>query len=235
MKRALPLVLALAPGVVRAQPAGRCEGDACEADPTPRPWIFSDDCRDTSDVVGYHRCAHFGQWDASDRDPELALEIGFGLRHIVAPRPIVTDATARVAGGSPPMADIETTELRATRAWGSLYLGGELSIGDLSHHTYPYGGFIQGGGVLGVVEPLGPIDLAAEALVAGRSIRLATNINRLAPAATEAVVEARVRMAWWLVPWMTITGEAGAGVLDRSEWVAVIGVGIHTRTFGGRR
>ena len=116
-----------------------------------------------------------------------------------------------------------------------MYIAGELSIGDLSGHTYPYGAFIQGGGVLGIAEPLGPIDLGAEALVAGRSIRLTTNINRLAPAATEAVIEARLRAAWWLAPWMTVTAEIGSGVLDRSEWVAVIGVGVHTRTFGGRR
>ena len=237
MKRALAVTLLLAPSLSSAEPGGRCEADMCEADAGPRPWILTDGCRETTDVVGYRHCTEFAQWDATARDPELALEIGFGLRHIVAPRPVVTDAMTipRVASSSTPMADIATTELRVTRAWQWLYVGGELSIGDLTRHTYPYGAFVQGGGLFGLVDSMGPFDVGAEALVAGRSIRLTTNINRLAPAATEAVIEARVRGAWWMTPWMTITAEAGAGVLDRSEWLAVVGVGVNTRSFGGRR
>jgi len=149
---------------------------------------------------------------------------------------VVTDVIApRVADTGTPMADIVTTELRVTTAWDSLYFGGELTIGDLSHHTYPYGAFVQGGGVVGFAAAVGPLDLGAEAAVDGRSTRLTTNINKRAPADTEAVIEARVRAALWLTPWMTVTAEAGSGVLDRSEWVAAVGVGIHTRAFGGRR
>lgn len=222
-----------------AEPRGRCAGGTCDVNDGPRPWVLTDDCQETSDVVGHQRCGHYGNWDAEARDPELALEIGFGLRHIVAPRPVVTDSTpssvARTVGGSRPMADIVTTELRFTTAVRSFYLGGELAIGDLSHATYPYGAFVQGGGVFGLADALGPFDVAAEALFAGRSIRLTTNINRLAPASTDPVIELRARAAYWVTPWFTVTAEAGSGVLDPSEWVAAIGVGVHTRAFGGRR
>jgi hypothetical protein len=230
----------IAPGLVRAEPGGRCEGGTCDVDQGPRPWVLTDDCQETSDVVGHRRCGQFAQWSAEERDPDLFLELGVGVRHVMAPRPVVTDqptSSARTTTGPAPtpLADIVTSELRLGRAFGAFYAAGELVTGDLTGKAYTYGAFIQGGGVFGVEEPLGPFDVGAEAMVGGRSVRLATNINLLAPADTGWVVEARAHAALWLTPWITLGAEVGAGVIDRSEWVGAIMLGVHTRAYGGRR
>jgi hypothetical protein len=233
------MAVVLAPLPAHADWGGRCEAGICDVDQGPHPWLLDDACRDESDVVGHRRCEQFAEWSATNRDPELTFAGGVAFRHIYAPPPVVIDPVSHVArtvaASSRPMADIASSEFRFLGGWRSLYFGGELSVGDLTGKTYPYGAFIQSGGVTGVAVALGPFDLAAEAMVGGRSVRLTTNINRLAPAFTEVVIEARARAALWVTPWITLEAEIGAGVLDRSEWVAAAMVGLHTRAFGGRR
>jgi hypothetical protein len=57
----------------------------------------------------------------------------------------------------------------------------------------------------------------------------------MAPAVTSAVIEVRARGEAWLTPWLTVAAEIGAGVLDRSEWLALVEAGFHTRAFGAKR
>lgn len=233
MKRVVAFVL-LACASAAAEPGGRCEGGACDVDDGPRPWILTDSCHEEHDVVGYRRCPGFG-WSHGEDAVDVAVEAGLGWRHVVAPAVPGTMVT-RTASGSTPLADIATSEFRITVGLGGFYGGLELSVGDLTRRTYSYGAFVQGGAVGGVQIPLGPIVLGGELVGGGRSERLTHNINNnKAPAVRSGVVEARVRVGMWVTPWLTVTGAVGAGVLDRNERMATLGVAFHSRSFAGQR
>jgi len=60
VRRVLAIAIALAPATGRAEPRGPCEADACEGVAPKRPWVLTDDCRDTSDVLGYRNCPGYG-------------------------------------------------------------------------------------------------------------------------------------------------------------------------------
>ena len=232
--KGLVLSVLLVSTVAAAEPGGRCEGGVCDVDNGPRPWILTDSCHEDHDVVGYRRCPGFG-WAAGARGPDISVEAGVGWRHVVAPAvPAMT--TARTASGSAPLADIATSEFRIAVGLRGFYGGLELAVGDLTRRTYSYGAFVQGGVVGGVQIPLGPFVIGAEVQGGGRSERLTHNINNnMAPAVTSAVVEARVRVGIWVTPWLMIDGAIGAGVLDRRERLATLGLAFHSRSYAGER
>jgi hypothetical protein len=49
------------------------------------------------------------------------------------------------------------------------------------------------------------------------------------------VVEARARAEVWLLPWITAGATLGANVTALDDWMAGLYLGVHNRTFGGRR
>ena len=57
-----------------------------------------------------------------------------------------------------------------------------------------------------------------------------TSVRALAPAA-----EARARGELWLGPWLTAGVMVGASILERSNWVGGLYLGVHSRAFGGVR
>ena len=233
MKRVVVLVLLVCASAA-AEPGGRCEGGVCDVDDGPRPWILTDSCQEKHDVVGYRTCPGFG-WSRDENEPDITVEPSLGWRHVVAPA-VPGTMVARSASGSSPLADIATSELRITVGLAGFYGGLELAVGDLTRKTYSFGAFVQGGAVAGVQVPLGPFVVGGELVGEGRSERLTHNINdNKAPAVTSGVVEARVRVAVWVTPWLTINGAVGAGVLDRSERVATLGVAFHSRSYAGQR
>lgn len=230
----LAAAVLLVSAVAAAEPGGRCEGGVCDVDQGPRPWVLTDSCHEDHDVVGYRRCPDLG-WGRGQDEPDVAVEAGLGWRHVVAP-PVPAMTATRTASGADPLADIATTELRITVGLRGFYGGVELSIGDLTRRTYSYGAFVQGGAVGGVQVPLGPLVLGAELAGDGRSERLTHNINNnKAPAVTSGVVEARARVGVWVTPWLTIDGAVGAGILDRHERMATLGIAFHSRSYAGQR
>jgi len=218
-----------------AQPSPPCEADTCLADPPKRPWVLSDDCRDENDVVGYRHCATFGQWGSPAREIQLVLGAGIGIRRATAASAPVASRTV-VDGGRTPGSDvIATSDFRVTAAKRGFYGGIEVEIGDLTRRAYHYGGFLQGGALLGVEAPVGPFELGVEALVAGRSTRRGSVDHPATPPDLAPVVEVRARVDVWLSPWLTMGGVLGSGLLDRSEWIGAVVVGFHSRAFGGER
>jgi hypothetical protein len=72
--------------------------------------------------------------------------------------------------------------------------------------------------------------------VAGRHLRGAVDDTHAGSASViEPVIEVRARVEVWISPWLTLGGELGAGVLQRSEWVGLVDLGFHARAFGGQR
>jgi len=49
------------------------------------------------------------------------------------------------------------------------------------------------------------------------------------------VVEARARADVWLGPWLTLGATLGANVLAKSDWMAGLYLGLHSRAYGGSR
>jgi len=222
----LAAALLLISSIASAEPAAIDDG--------VRPWVLTDSCHEDHDVVGYRSCPEIG-WSHGQDEPDIAVEGGVGLRHVVAPS-VPGMTTARSASGSDPLADIATSDFRLTVGGASFYGGLELSVGDLTRHTYPFGAFVEGGVVGGVQIPLGPLVVAGELLGGGRSERLTHNINNnQAPAVTSGVVEARVRIGLWLTPWLTATCAIGSGILDRRERVVTLGFAFHSRSYAGQR
>ncbi len=224
-----------ASSVAAAQPEAPCAADSCLADPPRRPWVLSDDCRDTTDVVGYQHCARFGEWSAAATDTQLVFEVGLGLRRITALR-IDRNASARTSVPDAPgdVSDvIATSSFRVTGVKSGVYAGLEVEIGDLSRRAYRYGGVVQTGGVLGVRGSFGRLELGAEAALAERIVRTTDVEHVTPPTMTGPVIELRAKVNVWVSPWLTLGGEFGAGLLDRSEWVGAIMFGFHTRAFGG--
>jgi hypothetical protein len=194
---------------------------------------MSDDCREGSDVVGYRHCGGFGQWSSPARELQLVFGAGIGIRRATSASTAV--ARSVVDGGGASSDVLLTNEFRVAAAKHGFYGGLEVEIGDLTRRAYRYGGFVQGGGLLGVEAPVGPIELGAEALVGGRSTRHGSVDHPATAADVEPVVEVRARLDVWLTPWLTVGGTLGSGVLDRSEWDGVVMVGFHSRAFGGER
>jgi hypothetical protein len=239
MTKALAIAIAIV--LVRpafADPGPPCEADSCDItpiDPGPRPWILRGECRE-DDVVGYRRCASFGQWAAPALGPHFAFELGAGWRHLVAP-PVPAVAVTRMVGGvASSAADLVTSALRARVVAHGFYAGLELELGDLTGRAYPYGAFTQTGALAGLHAALGPFDLGGEVLVGARSLDRPVDLDPAMKVwVTTPVVELRARVELWLSPWITLAGLLGAGVLDRSEWFGSLAVGFHTRTYGGER
>lgn len=215
----------------RSEPIGPCEGGVCDIDHGQRPWILRDGCVEDHDVVGYRHCRDFGSWSA--RRPSFAVEAGIGWRHVLAP-PVPPMYAMRTATPSAELADLATSEARLVLGTRGLYAGLELTIGDVTGRTYPYGAFVQGGAVAGTELPVWRLVLGAELLGGARSVRLTNNLNNnMAPADRSLVVEARVRVGVWVTPWLRVDAAAGEGVLDRRERSATLEVGFHSRSFAG--
>lgn len=230
----LPL-LALLARSAGAEPMGPCEGGVCDIDHGERPWVLTDDCRENLDVVGYQQCRRFGEWGRVAREPDMAVEVGLGMHHVLAPPVPPMMATARGAALAR-YADLGTGDVRISAGAHGLYGGVELAVGDLTRDTYPLGAFVQGGAIVGGRVALAPFEVGAELFAGGRSIRLTHNINDSKAAADRSgVVEARLTAGMWATPWLLVEATAGSGIVDRNEWDASIGVAFHSRTFAGER
>ena len=232
--KALVLV-ALLVASVHAEPMGPCEGGVCDIDHGERPWILRDDCRENHDVVGYQQCRRFGDWSRVAREPDMAVAVGLGTRHIVAP-PIPAMMASTRGAALARYADIATGDLQITAGAHGLYGGVELAMGDLTRETYAFGAFVQGGAIVGGRLPLAPFELGAQLFAGGRSIRLTHNINdNKATADRSFVLEARLTAGLWVTPWLLVEAAAGSGLVDHNEWDATIAVAFHSRTFAGER
>ena len=233
MKAALIVMLLAASA--GAEPMGPCEGGVCDVDHGERPWVLTDDCREDHDVVGYQQCRRFGEWSRAAREPDLSVEVGLGMRHVLAP-PVPPMTMAGRGATLEPYADLATGDVRFTAGAHGLYGGLELAMGDLTRETYAFGAFVQGGAVLGGRLALAPFELGGELFAGGRSIRLTHNINdNKATADRSGVVEARVTAGAWVTPWLLVEAVAGTGIVDRNEWDATIAVAFHSRSFAGER
>jgi hypothetical protein len=229
-RAALAAVLAMAPAAA-AEPGGRCTGDTCDVDHGPRPWILRDGCTDVSDVVGYRTCDEFGSWSEPTRGQQILVAVGARLRHVVIPPFGVAARSATPTSDTGD--DLVTTAIRVAGAEHGFYLGLELELGDVLHHTYPYGAFVQGDAVAGGNLTLGAFDAGAELAVAGRNVERIVDFEHLPEATYRAfVLEARAHADAWLTPWLTVGIELGAGLLERSEWLAGVTAGFHSRAFG---
>jgi hypothetical protein len=84
-------------------------------------------------------------------------------------------------------------------------------------------------GVIGGRERIGPLTLAAELAVGGRSVDLHATAagadvwgNRL-----DAVVETRARAEWWIAPHFVVAGGLGTSVRDTRERSYSLAIGWH--------
>jgi hypothetical protein len=127
-----------------------------------------------------------------------------------------------------------------------LYAGVDLRAawGDAPSATFAYAGgptttwdsawLVTMAGVAGARLPLGRVSLRGE-LVAGMhgasvaSTAMDTSASTVAP-----LVEPRVGVDVWLSPWWTLEATAGANLVDRSERVVGLGLGLHLQAFDGR-
>lgn len=229
--------MVVSPSIAVADRGAPCEADSCDVDPGPRPWILSDDCRETTDVVGYRQCGAFGQWAATAREPELVLDLGVGLRNaVIHPIDRPSIAARGTVGPSSTESVIATSIIRVTGGARGFYAGLELELGDLTGRVFKYGALVQSGAVVGAKLPLGPLDIGGELFVAARNLKRPVDDDHTALASvTDPVIEVRARVELWLSPWLTLDGALGAGVLEASEWVISVNIGLHTRAFGGER
>jgi hypothetical protein len=53
--------------------------------------------------------------------------------------------------------------------------------------------------------------------------------------ANRAVIEARARAEVWVSPWVTAGVSVGSNVLEKSDWMAGVFLGVHSRAFAGSR
>lgn len=229
------IILALLATRAGAEPMGPCEGGVCDVDHGERPWVLTDDCHEDHDVVGYQQCRRFGDWSRIALEPDMSVEAGLGVRHVLAP-PVPPMMMSARGAALVRYADLAAGDVRFTAGAHGLYAGVELAMGDLTRDTYPFGAFVEGGGIVGARLALARFEVGAELFGGGRSIRLTRNINdNKATADRSGVVEARLTAGAWLTPWLLLEASAGTGILDRQEWLATVGVAFHSRSYAGER
>lgn len=229
------LVIAMLAAPATAEPMGPCEGGVCDIDHGERPWVLTDDCREDQDVVGYQHCRRFGDWSRVAREPDISVEVGVGMRHVLSP-PIPPMTMVARGAQLARYADLAAGDVRFSAGAHGFYAGVEIAMGDLTQDTYPFGAYVEGGALVGVRVSVASFELGGELFAGGRSIRLTHNINdNKATADRSGVVEARLTAGLWLTPWLLLDAAAGTGILDRQEWLATIGVAFHSRSYAGER
>jgi hypothetical protein len=102
-------------------------------------------------------------------------------------------------------------------------------------------GFVDGATAFaGVRERAGRAVVSLELAVGGRGIVHAFRMRYDGVTAEQdmsdavLVVEPRVRVEWWLSPYVTGGVNAGANAVALGDWSAGAFVGLHTRAFDGR-
>ena len=229
------VIVSLLAASANAEPMGPCEGGVCDIDHGERPWVLTDDCREDHDVVGYQHCRRFGEWSRAAREPDLAVEVGVGVRHVLSP-PVPPMMMLARGAELARYADLAAGDVRFTAGAHGLYAGVEIAMGDLTRDTYAFGAFVEGGGIVGARLALSPFEIGGELFAGGRSIRLTHNINdNKASADRYGVVEVRAIAGAWVTPWLLLEASVGTGILDREEWLATIGVAFHSRSYAGER
>lgn len=195
-------------------------------------------CPSDEGVVGYRRCPPYGVWGTALESPYVAVSIGLNMRHIPR-KSSAAPVAARTTDPSPTTVTPEGSDVsytiveRLDIAMGSApYIGFEFEISPLADERPAPGTrqFAAGSQVvLGLRGGLRRLKFAGEVAGGGRMVDIA-----LLDADTEWVLEARVRGQLWLTPWFTVGGLYGKSLLDRSEWIAGIQIGVHTYSYGGR-
>lgn len=194
-------------------------------------------CTSDEGVVGHRRCPPYGVWGAALEAPYASVSIGLNMRHIPRRATVTTNAarsttpsptTVTPEGGDVSYTIVERLDIAVA---GISYIGFEFEISPLADERPAPGArqFAAGSQVvLGLRGGLRRLKVAGEIAAGGRMVDVA-----LLDAENEGVVEARLRGQLWLTPWFTVGGIYGKSLLDRSEWIAGIQIGVHTYSYGG--
>jgi len=215
--------------------------DNSSVDSVDRATRNHDPCLYERGVVGHRKCPAYGVWGAALESPYASVTIGLRMRHLPS-RSVPGPAPAAAARSTSPTptptvtADGGNTSYtvveRLDIAMHSIsYIGFEFEISPLADERPAPGSrqFAAGSqAVLGLRGGFRRLKLAAELAAGVRMVDIA-----LVDAENEAVLEARVRGQLWLTPWFTIGGLYGSSLLDRSEWLGGIEIGVHTYSWGG--
>ena len=194
-----------------------------------------DDCCSTYDAVGY-RNEPYGAWGHASGAPQLALELGTGMRRFADPLP----AAIGGRGGS---ASAVSTQLRfLVHMSGPLYIGAEGEIGGLvtgaaasTDPSIPTSAMMFGGaGVIGAMSRRGNAAFGVELAGGGRSVvyQFQTAGDMSSTSMGTAVFEPRARAQYWVTPFVALGAQAGANLVNRGDWMAGAFLSIHTRAFG---
>ena len=198
-------------------------------------------CRETSLVVGHRQCTQFGSsWSTPEWVPSLMIDVGaaaYRLSPESLPRTIPR-STGTSTDPSAVTAFAPTLRLSfAARA--HYYFGVEASAGAIAFDSNTTsGGYVRGGGVVGVQSASSRLRLAAE-LAVGHDMVLARRrgIDGSPPPIlrSDIAVDGRVRAGLWVSPWISVDASFGASAMHRDEVSVCLSVGFHGRAYDGRR
>jgi hypothetical protein len=193
---------------------------------------------DKNDVVGYRRCTTYGMWGASLLEPYMFIDLGANLRHFGAsqrPQPVARASTpgttdSSSSGGSRALMFDERVGVQLGHG---LFLAFDFEFGDMAASQNPGPNervfAVDGLVSLGLRGSTGPLSLQAE--VAGGAMQ--SSYANQPELMTDPMLEGRGRVDWWLTPWLTIGGAAGASFIQRGDWMVGLYVGFHTWSYAG--
>jgi hypothetical protein len=89
-------------------------------------------------------------------------------------------------------------------------------------------------GGVGARVPIGRVSLRGELIAGVHGASLGGMSSVQADSAPLPLVEPRIAADVWLSPWWVLEAFAGTNVIDRSEHVVGLGLGLHFQAFDGR-
>ncbi len=204
-------------------------------------------CTETDPVVGYQRCSRFGAWGSLARMPALTLEAGV-LFHLFRETDLVDRPIgARVLAPTPSSLTASGAQFRLSLSpLGPLYVAAESDWGlvnapeirDASGTPYEpgVGAYFAVRGVLGVRTRATSSTTAGVEVAGGwRMVTWGTPTESTGSiGAAGADVQLRARGEYWMSPWLSLNAAVGTSVVARSDWMATLSVGIHSRAFDAR-
>ncbi len=212
-------------------------------------------------ILGFTRPVHAGPC-ADEADPRacrehaptLSIEPGVFV-HRFTEDPIADGVAARATMPNPTRFTAIGPRFRFLFAFGALYIGGDVDVGDAlggpklgysDPHTpgappliasQEYG---AGAAVLGVRTRFDRVSLGAELGAGGRSVVYNWRDQSGATVASSLAIshyelEASARADWWVHPMITIGASIGTSLLGPGDVLFELGAAMHFRAFDGMR